>query len=180
MISPNHHMIEFLVPGKPLPKGRIVRQQGGGSRWASTPARALEKKVRSYAKAAALVAQMPEPDGERLWRVGTTFLFERGSSSLASPGKNKGDNDKLARLVHDALDGAIYLDDSQARHTWQLSLWAPINAIHVIAESYWPEKRDPDTKSEPMAFMMSMAQQAQARMANQAIDNINKLVWDLR
>lgn len=88
----------FIVPGQPVPKGRPRVVKGH----AYTPARTIEaeKKIGQYLKA--IYPHLRPVDGPV--SVALTFWMK---------GAQTADWDNLAKLVCDALNGKVWLDDRQ-------------------------------------------------------------------
>lgn len=93
-------MIDFFVPGEPVPKARARTGKG----FAFTPVRtkAWEAQVKMAAAAARLKAGAPMMEGS----VRMEMYFNM-------PTKRRSDIDNLAKSVLDACNGVLYVDDSQ-------------------------------------------------------------------
>jgi len=95
-------MIRFTVPGNPIPKGRPRTVKRGGQTVTFTPRRTAE-----YAEAVALVARRAmagEPPLEGALSVRVRF-YRRD--------RRRVDGDNMTKNVLDAMNGIVYLDDSQ-------------------------------------------------------------------
>lgn len=104
-------MIQFVVPGKPVPKGRPRVMRNGHT---FTP-----KRTKDYET---LVA---------VWALnaisGIHWLLLKGPLSIriefyGCDGRSDWDN--LAKAICDALNGVIYIDDCQIVHAIVIKHWA--------------------------------------------------------
>jgi len=95
-------LIRFIVPGNPVPKGRPRTVKRRGRSVTFTPRRTAE-----YAEAVALMARqamagLPPLEGPLSVRV----RFYRRD-------RRRADGDNMTKNVLDAMNGIVYLDDSQ-------------------------------------------------------------------
>ena len=115
-------VLAFVVPGKPLGKGRPRFTRAGGGR-AFTPAKTVnaESMIALFASQA-MGGQAPFGQGEPLtcrvvavFDVPASWPKRKRASAYAGTtwptGKPDGDN--LAKMVGDALNGVAWHDDSQ-------------------------------------------------------------------
>lgn len=108
-------MVEFFIPGLPVPKGRPKLSTRGGFVRAYTPAktRSYEQQVAIYGKLA-IKTPLKGP-----LRVELTFTLPIPSSTpkrvnlVGQPHIKKPDLTNLVKAVEDGLNGIAYLDDSQ-------------------------------------------------------------------
>lgn len=93
-------LVEFTVPGKPVPKGRPRVMRGG---WTFTP-----KKTKQQENLIQIVA-LARRQALKLAVLGGSFRLQvicYGANKLA-------DWDNLGKLVSDALNGVFWVDDRQ-------------------------------------------------------------------
>lgn len=131
-------MIEFYVPGKPVPQGSKRWLPGGRMIEANSDLRPWRATVTAYAMQAMQTegASMIETGGAA--SVHATFYFARPKSHYGT-GKNAGkvkpnapmyvtstpDSDKLLRSLSDSLtDAGVWHDDSQAVRMTAIKLYA--------------------------------------------------------
>lgn len=131
-------MIEFYVPGKPVPQGSKRWLPGGRMIEANSDLRPWRATVTAYAMQAMQTegASMIEAGGAA--SVHATFYFARPKSHYGT-GKNAGkvkpnapmyvtstpDSDKLLRSLSDSLtDAGVWHDDSQAVRMTAIKLYA--------------------------------------------------------
>lgn len=129
-----HQTVQFIVPGRPVPKGNLIKGRYGGYH---DPTKGLDEwlaAVRSQAQAA-MTGQYRERHIDSrsncsgfgsavvtlplFWdvvMVDVTFVLKRPKATPKTktpPAVKKPDVDKLARAVLDAITGIVYNDDSQ-------------------------------------------------------------------
>jgi Holliday junction resolvase RusA-like endonuclease len=100
-------MFHFTVPGHPVPQGRPRVVRGG---WAFDPkkSRDAKKVVATYAQIA-LVSLKPSYLGATSeWRLSVRIRFFGA--------RKNADLDNCYKLVTDACQGVLYLNDSQIDH----------------------------------------------------------------
>lgn len=92
--------ISFVIPGKPVPKGRprVVKMRGRSVTFTPAETVAYEKKVRFHAVANGI----PYHEGDVVVSI-----------ALYMPTARRVDIDNLAKGILDALNGAAWYDDSQ-------------------------------------------------------------------
>jgi crossover junction endodeoxyribonuclease RusA len=102
MSSPARAVLDIWIPGNPVPKGRPRAVQIRGYARILTP-----KKTRQAEKAIATLVRTHlgpgwKPDADSDWEIHYTFHC---SSRV------RGDGDNLQKLVQDALQGVLFVDD---------------------------------------------------------------------
>lgn len=120
--------LELVVEGRPVPKGSLRRGRGGRGLFFPPAVRAWEEQVK---RACAL----------EMKRSGYPLLTSRCKVSLAfymaptkggkSPGRLRGDLDKLIRTILDAMTGVVYTDDE---------LVSSLGAIKLAVEPGYVER----------------------------------------
>jgi crossover junction endodeoxyribonuclease RusA len=119
--------VEFIVPGRPVPKGNLIKGRYGGyhdptvgiDAWVSmvhmAAYRAMQGKYRARMKLTADdPIKLPMFTGAVM--VDVTFVLYRPKSTPkrhTPPAVKKPDNDKLVRAVFDGMTDVVYSDDSQ-------------------------------------------------------------------
>ncbi|MBC8522204.1 MAG: RusA family crossover junction endodeoxyribonuclease [Methanomicrobia archaeon] len=106
-------VIEFVIEGNPVPKGRPKAARVGKRAILYTP-----KKTREYEAHVASVAKDYAPDGGLLTgplRVFLSFYLKKskGLSKRIVHHVKRGDIDNYVKSILDALEGVIYKNDSQ-------------------------------------------------------------------
>lgn len=110
-------MIEFFIPGVPVPKGRPKFTVRGGFAKAYTPA-----KTRDYENMVKSIAQksISRPlEGPLCVSIVATFnpapsLSNKARQSLLNqPHTKRPDLDNIVKILTDSLNGLAYTDDSQ-------------------------------------------------------------------
>lgn len=111
----------FTVPRPPTPKGR-PRHGKGGNVYTPTETRDAQVIVAQYARQAW---------GPRKPTTGTVHLhlqFNLGSRGLA-------DGDNYEKLVMDALQGYLYVNDRQVlKMTWEISMGHAVPHTRISAQ----------------------------------------------
>lgn len=106
-------VIEFTIPGDPVPKGRPKSARIGNRAILYTP-----KKTRAYEAYIASAAKDYTPSGGLLegpLRVSLSFYFKRPKSlsKKCLYHVKRPDIDNIIKSILDALEGVIYKNDSQ-------------------------------------------------------------------
>ena len=131
-------MIEFFIPGLPVPKGRPKLSTRGGFARAYTPAKTRDYE--SHVQTEAL-KYLSEPLEGPLC-VSLTFYLPIPSSTPKKtpldglPHIKRPDLDNLLKSVTDGLNGIAYLDDS---HIWKLEatkVYGHNPGVLVIVSNY--------------------------------------------
>jgi len=121
-------VLYFTVEGKPIPQGRprVTTKFGYAMAYDSKRNKDYKQRVTERARKAIIYQSGFEEPSSCLMDVSITFNFEPPKSwnkdqknkalmGYLSPGHNKscGDLDNLAKSILDALNGVIWIDDSQ-------------------------------------------------------------------
>lgn len=93
-------VISFTIPGKPVPKARARVMKTG---WSFTP-----KKTRDYEKMVKILA-LKARQGVKDWVLSGYYRLE----VICYGAHPRSDWDNLGKAVSDALNGVIWVDDSQ-------------------------------------------------------------------
>ena len=128
-------MTAFIIPGKPVAKGRPRFSNGR----AYTPAvtKAFEKKVRLCA----LRAGVEKIDGPVDIRIVAVFSCPKADYRKRKPAKRrhhlgKPDLSNVVKAVEDGLNGVLYNDDSQIARTYaQKFVGAQDEPAHTLVQA---------------------------------------------
>lgn len=101
-------MIELFIEGRPIPKARARVTMGGH---AYTPKRTKEYEGLVKREAAEVMDGSPPTD--RPVTVTVCVVFGHKTKTEADPHTSRPDLDNVVKSVTDALNGVVYLDDSQ-------------------------------------------------------------------
>lgn len=105
-------LVEFTVPGKPVPKGRPRVMRGG---WTFTP-----KKTKQQENLIRMIA-LSKRQAMRVVAMGGSFRL-----SVIAYGANKlADWDNIGKLCSDSLNGVFWVDDRQVIDARVLKLSCP-------------------------------------------------------
>lgn len=96
----------FTIPGKPVPKARARTVSKGGRTWSFTPAKTQkhENLIRFLATVQRQAQKLPISGGRFILKVTCYGAHPRS------------DWDNLGKTVSDALNGIVWVDDSQVDH----------------------------------------------------------------
>lgn len=135
-------MIEFSIPGAPVPKGRprTTRINGFMSFYTPQATRAYEKTVATLARAA-MGSEKPFEEPVSLWL--TAYLpipasWSKAKQSKARAGdlrpQTKPDLDNVIKAVSDAMNGIAYTDDALVVALIATKYYAEIPRVEVLVK----------------------------------------------
>lgn len=117
-VGTESEVIEFVVPGRPIPWSRARRV---GNRYFVAPKTAKAKKqMRSVAEAEVPTEMM---QSGKPFSLQCTFAYQKPKTSKLQKPTMKPDLDNLIKLIKDALNNVVWNDDSQVVHVTGVKIW---------------------------------------------------------
>ncbi|HDR9029910.1 TPA: RusA family crossover junction endodeoxyribonuclease [Burkholderia vietnamiensis] len=139
--SPVARRVEFVVPGKPVAKGRprFSRQAGHVRTHTPEPTERYENLVKMAARAAMRSAQPYEGPVRLIVHIGvpipTSWSAKRQRAAAAGEigATKKPDADNVVKALKDGMNGVVYVDDGQVVDLWISKRYAPVPGVRIEA-----------------------------------------------
>ncbi|KUZ78284.1 RusA family crossover junction endodeoxyribonuclease [Burkholderia ubonensis] len=133
--------IEFVVPGKPVAKGRPRFSRQGGHVRTHTPEKTerYENLVKMAARAAMRDAQPYEGPVRLIVNIGlpipTSWSQKRQNAAAAGEigATKKPDADNVVKALKDGMNGVVYADDGQVVDLWISKRYARVPGVRIEA-----------------------------------------------
>lgn len=120
--------LNVIIPIKPKGKGR-PRHTKSGHTYTPEATRKYEKALRDVIAAAFLGEKIAGPVGVSIL---AEFALPKKVTSTDRPYHvQKPDGDNVAKAVLDALNGIVFVDDSQVIDLRVRKVWSSENALHI-------------------------------------------------
>ncbi|KVN30719.1 endodeoxyribonuclease RusA [Burkholderia pyrrocinia] len=139
--TPVARRIEFVVPGKPVAKGRPRFARQGGFVRAYTPeaTERYENLVKMAAREAMRDAQPYEGPVRLIVNIGlpipTSWSAKRQNAAAAGAigATKKPDADNVVKALKDGMNGVVYADDGQVVDLWISKRYARVPGVRIEA-----------------------------------------------
>ncbi|KWE70536.1 endodeoxyribonuclease RusA [Burkholderia ubonensis] len=139
--SPIAQRVEFVVPGKPVAKGRPRFARHGAHVRTFTPeaTERYENLVKMAARAAMRDTQPYEGPVRLIVNIGlpipTSWSQKRQDAAAAGAigATKKPDADNVVKALKDAMNGVVYADDGQVVDLWISKRYARVPGVRIEA-----------------------------------------------